>query len=54
MYFFTASCVIAPKDDHSTMGDQKMQGSLKMSCESVSSGWGTLCTVWRFKSTSRR
>jgi hypothetical protein len=26
-----------------TMGDQKMQGSLKMSCESVSSGWGTLC-----------
>ena len=24
-------------------GDQKMQGSLKMSCESVSSGWGTLC-----------
>ncbi len=26
-----------------TMGDQKMQGSLKMSCEGVSSGWGTLC-----------
>jgi hypothetical protein len=25
------------------MGDQKMQGSLKMTCESVSSGWGTLC-----------
>jgi hypothetical protein len=26
-----------------TMGDQKIQGSLKMSCESISSGWGTLC-----------
>jgi len=26
-----------------TSGDQKMQGSLKMACESVSSGWGTLC-----------
>ena len=26
-----------------TMGDQKMPGSLKMSCESVSAGWGTLC-----------
>jgi len=26
-----------------TMGAQKMQGSLKMTCESVSSGWGTLC-----------
>jgi hypothetical protein len=26
-----------------TMGDQKMQGSLKMTCESVSSEWGTLC-----------
>ena len=26
-----------------TMGDQKMQGSLKMTCESVSSGWGALC-----------
>jgi hypothetical protein len=26
-----------------TMGDQKVQGSLKMNCESVSSGWGTLC-----------
>jgi hypothetical protein len=26
-----------------TSGDQKMQGSLKMNCESVSSGWGTLC-----------
>jgi hypothetical protein len=25
------------------MGDQKMQGTLKMTCESVSSGWGTLC-----------
>jgi hypothetical protein len=25
------------------MGDQKMKGSLKMSCESVSSGWGALC-----------
>jgi hypothetical protein len=25
------------------MGPQKMKGSLKMSCESVSSGWGTLC-----------
>ena len=25
------------------MGAQKMQGSLKMSCESVSSGWGALC-----------
>jgi len=26
-----------------TMGTDKMQGSLKMTCESVSSGWGTLC-----------
>jgi len=26
-----------------TMGGQKMQGSLKMTCESVSSGWGALC-----------
>jgi hypothetical protein len=26
-----------------TMGDQKLPGSLKMNCESVSSGWGTLC-----------
>jgi hypothetical protein len=26
-----------------TMGTQKMQGSLKMACESVSAGWGTLC-----------
>ena len=26
-----------------TMGTQKMQGPLKMSCESVSAGWGTLC-----------
>jgi hypothetical protein len=26
-----------------TMGEQKLQGSLKMTCESVSSGWGTLC-----------
>jgi hypothetical protein len=26
-----------------SMGDQKMQGSFTMSCESVSSGWGTLC-----------
>jgi len=25
------------------MGAQKMKGSLKMSCESVSSGWGALC-----------
>jgi hypothetical protein len=25
------------------MGEQKMQGSFKMSCESVSSGWGALC-----------
>ena len=25
------------------MGDQKMKGTLKMSCESVSSGWGALC-----------
>lgn len=25
------------------MGDQKMKGSLKMTCESVSSGWGALC-----------
>jgi hypothetical protein len=25
------------------MGDQKMQGSLKMSCESVSAGWGAFC-----------
>ena len=24
-------------------GDQKMQGSLKMVCESASAGWGTLC-----------
>jgi hypothetical protein len=26
-----------------TMGDQKMQGTYKMTCESVSSGWGALC-----------
>src|SRR5512141_1943754 len=26
-----------------TMGSQKMQGPLKMSCESVSAGWGSLC-----------
>jgi hypothetical protein len=26
-----------------TVGDQKMPGSLKMSCESVSAGWGALC-----------
>jgi hypothetical protein len=26
-----------------TMGGQKMQGTLKMTCESVSSGWGALC-----------
>ena len=26
-----------------TMGDQKMRGSLKMTCEGVSSGWGALC-----------
>jgi hypothetical protein len=26
-----------------TVGGQKMQGSLKMNCESVSSGWGALC-----------
>jgi hypothetical protein len=26
-----------------TAGAQKMQGPLRMSCESVSSGWGTLC-----------
>lgn len=26
-----------------TMGTEKMQGSLKMGCESVSAGWGTLC-----------
>ena len=26
-----------------TTGAQKMQGALRMSCESVSSGWGTLC-----------
>jgi hypothetical protein len=26
-----------------TAGGQRMQGSLKMICESVSSGWGTLC-----------
>ena len=26
-----------------TIGGQKMQGSLKMTCESVSSGWGALC-----------
>jgi hypothetical protein len=25
------------------MGPQKMPGSLKMTCEKVSSGWGTLC-----------
>lgn len=26
-----------------TMGTQKMQGPLRLSCESVSSGWGALC-----------
>jgi hypothetical protein len=26
-----------------TMGGQKMQGTLKMTCEGVSSGWGALC-----------
>jgi hypothetical protein len=26
-----------------TKGGEKMQGSLKMACESVSSGWGSLC-----------
>src|SRR5262245_2361967 len=26
-----------------TMGTQKMPGSLKMACQSVSAGWGTLC-----------
>lgn len=26
-----------------TMGAQKLDGPLKMSCESVSAGWGTLC-----------
>jgi len=31
-------------DDTSfTLGAQKMKGSLKMSCEKVSSGWGALC-----------
>ena len=33
----------ASNDTVYTMGTQKMPGSLKMSCESVSSGWGTLC-----------
>jgi hypothetical protein len=33
----------AASDATMTMGDQKLQGALKMGCESVSAGWGTLC-----------
>jgi hypothetical protein len=33
----------ASNDTVLTMGTQKMPGSLKMACQSVSAGWGTLC-----------
>lgn len=38
------------KDASFTMGEVKAQGTLKMTCEAVSGGWGTLCKgVFNFK-----